>query len=341
LDRGPVSEISYQEHDTSRTVFRNAWDIAREIGNAKVVLHADAIVNADYILQLVGDTATIIVTSTPTKFSSPGNDRISIFEIPSSGIRRPPPVQFSLLFLLSKRVIEPDDIVVHVYGIPDSGYLDSIRLSFVKNELDIPFPFADTKLSSVTGAHVLTRVLQIATELAREGREGKPVGALFVVGDYERVRLYTHQLIINPFRGYKEEERNILDPSLEETVKEYAKIDGAFIIREDGVIISSGAFISGSPSAEPLQSGESSHPLSTTLAPGEQGTERSHTSSSTPHRKERSPGVPPVEALQSGLGARHAAGLSLSASTSAFSVVLSESTRKITVYHAGKAVVVL
>lgn len=296
LDRGGVGTVSTKDHDISRSVFRNAWDIAREIGNAKVVLHADAIVNKDYILRLVGDTTTIIVTSTPSKFVSNKNDRFSVFEIPTTGIRKPSPIQFTLLFLLTKGVIGAEDMVIHVYGTPDSGFVDSIRLSFVNTELNVPFSVSDNGMISVTGAHVLTRVLQIASELAREGREGKPVGAIFIVGDYEQVKQYTHQLIINPFRGYKEEERNIFDPSLEETIKEYAKIDGAFIIREDGVIVSSGTFISGRPS---------------------------------------------TESMQSGLGARHAAGLGISAATSSFAVVVSESTRKITVFHTGKTVVVL
>ena len=50
-------------------------------------------------------------------------------------------------------------------------------------------------------------------------------------------------MIINPFKGYTEEERNVLDPSLKETIKELSKIDGAFIIRGDGVLVSAGTYI--------------------------------------------------------------------------------------------------
>jgi DNA integrity scanning protein DisA with diadenylate cyclase activity len=51
------------------------------------------------------------------------------------------------------------------------------------------------------------------------------------------------QLILNPFRGYPDEERNILDPSLEETIKELSVIDGAFLIRGDGVVESAGVYL--------------------------------------------------------------------------------------------------
>ena len=49
--------------------------------------------------------------------------------------------------------------------------------------------------------------------------------------------------MINPFHGYPESERNILDPRLEETIKEFSAIDGAFIVRGDGVILAAGRYL--------------------------------------------------------------------------------------------------
>lgn len=62
-------------------------------------------------------------------------------------------------------------------------------------------------------------------------------------------------MVINPFHGYREEEKNILDPSLEETIKEFSTIDGAFIIRGDGVIMSAGTFLRPEIGAVNLPSG--------------------------------------------------------------------------------------
>jgi DNA integrity scanning protein DisA with diadenylate cyclase activity len=66
---------------------------------------------------------------------------------------------------------------------------------------------------------------------------------IHVVGDTDRVLSFSKQLIMNPLKGYPEEERNILDPSLDETVKELSALDGAFIIRGDGVIETAGAYL--------------------------------------------------------------------------------------------------
>ena len=83
----------------------------------------------------------------------------------------------------------------------------------------------------------------MALELAAEGREGKPVGAIFVLGDSTEVLNNARQNIINPFKGYAENERNILDDRLTETVKEFAVIDGAFVIKGTGVIVSAGTYL--------------------------------------------------------------------------------------------------
>jgi len=97
--------------------------------------------------------------------------------------------------------------------------------------------------------------LNIALSLADEGREGKPVGTIFVLGDSDGVAQRSSQIVINPFKGYAEDERNVLDPSLEETIKEFAAIDGAFLIRGDGVIVAAGACLHTDPQNASLASG--------------------------------------------------------------------------------------
>jgi DNA integrity scanning protein DisA with diadenylate cyclase activity len=91
--------------------------------------------------------------------------------------------------------------------------------------------------------HVIESVLQIASEIAREGRERGHVGALFVIGDHERVLEASRQVVINPFQGHIESVRNILDPSTWETAKEFSQIDGAFVITDKGIVEAAGRYI--------------------------------------------------------------------------------------------------
>jgi len=76
-----------------------------------------------------------------------------------------------------------------------------------------------------------------------------------VLGDYEQVKEYSRQMVINPFRGYGDDEKSIIDPSLEETIKEFAAIDGAFVIRGDGVVMAAGVYLRHGKVAAELPSG--------------------------------------------------------------------------------------
>jgi DNA integrity scanning protein DisA with diadenylate cyclase activity len=75
----------------------------------------------------------------------------------------------------------------------------------------------------------------MATEIGREGREGQPVGTMFVVGDTQKVLAMSRPLNFNPFRGYNKEERDVRDRKVREQIKDLAQLEGAIIIRRDGV----------------------------------------------------------------------------------------------------------
>lgn len=90
---------------------------------------------------------------------------------------------------------------------------------------------------------VLIAVTGIAAEIAREGREGKPVGTSFVIGDTPEVLRQSRQFVLNPFHGHDESERIILDSGRRETIKEFSLLDGAFIVTGDGVVEAAGRYI--------------------------------------------------------------------------------------------------
>jgi DNA integrity scanning protein DisA with diadenylate cyclase activity len=81
-------------------------------------------------------------------------------------------------------------------------------------------------------------IISLAVELAREGREGLRVGAIFVVGDEENVLTKTRPMILDPLAGHAKEALDIHDPNLRETLKELSLLDGAFIISQDGRALS-------------------------------------------------------------------------------------------------------
>src|SRR5215211_9441925 len=90
---------------------------------------------------------------------------------------------------------------------------------------------------------VLEQTVALAVEIAREGREGRKIGTLFVVGDSAAVLRYSKPLILDPLHGHPDESKRIDDPEVRETLKELAQIDGAFVVSNEGVVLSAARYL--------------------------------------------------------------------------------------------------
>jgi diadenylate cyclase len=90
---------------------------------------------------------------------------------------------------------------------------------------------------------VVEALVSLAMAIGHEGFEGYPIGTIFVLGDSTVVMEQSKQLTINPFGGISEAERNVLDPNIREALKNFAVLDGAFVIREDGVVLAAGRYL--------------------------------------------------------------------------------------------------
>jgi diadenylate cyclase len=149
----------------------------------------------------------------------------------------------AILLGLTREIFGFQDRVCCIGGIPDSGQLDTVLVVDVDEEFESVIGQGDEMLPHDVSAEALERITAIATDLATAGREGQSIGAMFILGDHEEVTKRSKQLILNPFHGYAEEDRSILNPFMDETIKELALIDGAFILQGDGVVESAGCLI--------------------------------------------------------------------------------------------------
>jgi DNA integrity scanning protein DisA with diadenylate cyclase activity len=87
-------------------------------------------------------------------------------------------------------------------------------------------------------AEVLESLIELAVEIAREGREGRRIGTLFTLGDEQTVLAKSRPLILDPLSGHPESARKISDPNLRGTIKELAQLDGAFVVSGNGIVLS-------------------------------------------------------------------------------------------------------
>jgi len=84
----------------------------------------------------------------------------------------------------------------------------------------------------------LEPTIELAVEIAREGREGRRIGTLFTFGDADRVLARSRPLILDPLAGHPEQSREIRDQNLRGTIKELAQLDGAFVVSDQGIVVS-------------------------------------------------------------------------------------------------------
>ena len=164
-------------------------------------------------------------------------------DIPLRGLSGHQQVDVVVLIGLLNDLLKVEERAVCVYGRTETQRLDSIHVVDLRHQFSELLELSHEIRHTDIDPEVLYRVLQLAHELALEGREGTPVGTIFVVGDYDAATAYSDQIVINPFRGYAPDEKNVLDPSLDETLKEFSVLDGAFLVRGNGEVMSAGSCI--------------------------------------------------------------------------------------------------
>ena len=254
LVSGPSSEETSPDlSHITRAICDQALQLAGHIDAAAVMFHDLPPALRASMTERAAESRLIFTVTGPVTDRDEA-EGICTIEVPFRGLSRASHIEVSMLLALSKHVIRKGERIVSVFGLAPHA-VDTIVVTDVNRAFKTYFSVPPGSHPGDMAQEVFIRVLQLATELATEGREGKPVGTLFVTGDNEKVAQHCQQMVINPFKGYDENERNILDPSLSETVKEFSHIDGAFIVRGDGVIVSAGTYLRADHPVDNLPSG--------------------------------------------------------------------------------------
>ncbi|WP_333654896.1 DNA integrity scanning protein DisA nucleotide-binding domain protein [Dissulfurispira sp.] len=199
-------------------------------------------------------------------------------------------IKYAFLHGVLQDIIHTDSKVVCVLGPWGKSHLDTVTIHDLALSWSEDFPFEPQPLVTHKAFNIIMAVVDIALDIGALGREGKPVGTTFVIGDAESVLKLSHQAVFNPFKGYPKSERIITRPEVVESIKELAKLDGAFVISDAGVVEAAGR-----------------------------------------HLDARSI----VTKQLRGLGSRHRAAAGITRMTKAVSVVVSESTGRVTIFEKG------
>jgi diadenylate cyclase len=227
----------------TKVIVESACTIANEIDARALFVYADALKDYPLPIDSLAPTDIILVTH-QDQTVQPDTGIKTIIRLPSIPLTRMAQIKLAVVMSLSEGYVTSGDKIVCVTGIPAMGTLDCIVVLDIGKEYELITSTQVTDIAEHIPSEVFEAILNLAIELANQGREGKAVGTTFVIGDTEKVIQFSRQTIFNPFHGYPEEERNILNPQLRETLKEFSVLDGAFVIRQDGVVLCAGRHLS-------------------------------------------------------------------------------------------------
>ncbi len=142
----------------------------------------------------------------------------------------------AVLEAVADDILAPGSRVAALYGGFDSETVDSLSVINLDEHLNRLTGRDLRQLETRVPLDTLKTVVELAVEIGREGREGKPVGTLLVVGDSRKVLACSRPAGFDPVKGYSRKERNLDDPRVREGIKEIAQMDGAIIVSVDGIV---------------------------------------------------------------------------------------------------------
>ncbi len=228
------------EIDIAGPIIKAAADVAKATAAETLFAYIGALDDLEAVKKTMpAKTKLVLVCRDVQEEQRAADHSIEAMVVPAFNLTRMGQIKMATMLAFSKQIIKSGDVLVFLSGVIGHS-VDTLVTMKVGDEYEIFQSVGQPELTEHIRPAVFERVLTLALELAHEGREGKPVGTIFVVGSHREVLKYCQEGRINPFKGYTERERNIMDESMRDTVKEIAKLDGAFIIKGNGVILSGG-----------------------------------------------------------------------------------------------------
>lgn len=167
-------------------------------------------------------------------------NHVPVLEEPETRQRQ---VISALLEAVADELLKSGDTVAALFAAFEQDDIDTLTVIDLSEHLTKLTSRDLQRLETTVPLETLRQVVNLASEIGKEGREGHHVGALFVVGQHRKVLAQSHEQIHDPFKGYARKERSLRQARVRESVKELAQIDGAFVVAADGHVEAAGRIL--------------------------------------------------------------------------------------------------
>jgi len=222
--------------DRFKTLYNLAVRLAESVEADAVVLLLDGPADWGRLKNLAGEAKVIVAADTAEALEGAKEAGLAtvVLHMPESPVYDR--LTQAILEAVADDILAPGACVVTLYSGFEADTMDSVSVINLGEHLDRLTGRDLRQLETRVPLDTLKLVVDLAVEIGREGREGKPVGTIFVVGDTRKVLASSRPAGFDPVRGYSRKERNLNDPRVREGIKEIAQMDGAIIVSADGTV---------------------------------------------------------------------------------------------------------
>lgn len=219
-----------------KTMFGLAVRMAKATEADALLLWVDATWNWDELRARAGDLTLVVASDQQEHLEGAAQIGLAVVRIDILDAPVNERLSQAMLECVAEEVLSPGAAVIAVYSAFDLQKVDSVSYIELDEHLGRLTARDLRQLEGSVPLETIKTVVDLAVEIGRQGREGKHVGTLFVVGDTRRVLTHCRPLGFDPVKGYKKSERSLRDARTREAVKEIAQLDGAFVVAADGTV---------------------------------------------------------------------------------------------------------
>ena len=213
-----------------------ACESAERLGAQGVLVVPEGPIDWDSIKAAAGEMPVLVAAESVKQAAAARAAGLEAVEVEATESAIFERISLALIEAVANDQLRAGAKVVVVYAGFEAEVLDSMTVVRLGEHLERLSARDLRALETSVPFDTLKAVVDVAVEIGREGREGKAVGTLIVVGDVRNVLARSRTIGFDPFRGYRRKERNLKDLKVREAIKEIAQLDGAFVVARDGTV---------------------------------------------------------------------------------------------------------